>query len=174
MAKQTKSKKSKSEKTDLPELVTVMAKLVERLETLEKKTDLVLSRIGELPQAVRRAGQEVSQPSPSIQVPSQRPAQNSPQQNHGPRERTLYQAVCADCRKNCEVPFKPSGDRPVYCKECFAIRKAGHAPKDPDQRVAALHQQRKLIMPPPIVTPPAPEPAAKGKKAKPAKKKKKK
>lgn len=39
----------------------------------------------------------------------------------GPRE--MFKAVCADCKKECEVPFKPSGDRPVYCKECFSKRK---------------------------------------------------
>jgi len=34
-----------------------------------------------------------------------------------PRE--MHKATCADCKKECEVPFKPSGDRPVYCKECW-------------------------------------------------------
>jgi CxxC-x17-CxxC domain-containing protein len=28
-------------------------------------------------------------------------------------------AVCAKCGKNCQVPFKPTGDKPVYCSECF-------------------------------------------------------
>ena len=37
--------------------------------------------------------------------------------------REMYKAVCADCGKECEVPFKPSGDRPVYCKECYAKRR---------------------------------------------------
>ena len=41
----------------------------------------------------------------------------------GPRE--MHKAVCADCKKECEVPFKPSGDRPVYCKDCFSKRKTG-------------------------------------------------
>jgi len=36
----------------------------------------------------------------------------------------MFQAVCADCKKDCEIPFKPSGDRPVYCKECFSRRKS--------------------------------------------------
>ncbi|MCG2718866.1 MAG: hypothetical protein L6408_08565 [Nanoarchaeota archaeon] len=34
-----------------------------------------------------------------------------------PRE--MHKAMCADCGKECEVPFKPSGDRPVYCRECY-------------------------------------------------------
>ena len=37
--------------------------------------------------------------------------------NQGPRE--MHKAVCADCGNECEVPFKPSEDRPVYCRDCF-------------------------------------------------------
>lgn len=36
------------------------------------------------------------------------------------RERpTMHQAVCDDCGRSCEVPFRPSGDKPVYCNSCF-------------------------------------------------------
>jgi CxxC-x17-CxxC domain-containing protein len=31
----------------------------------------------------------------------------------------MYQAVCAECGKECEVPFQPTGDKPVYCSTCF-------------------------------------------------------
>ncbi len=41
----------------------------------------------------------------------------------GGRPREMHKAICEECKKECEVPFKPSGDRPVYCKECFAKRK---------------------------------------------------
>jgi len=34
-----------------------------------------------------------------------------------PRE--MHKAICADCKNECEVPFKPSEDRPVYCGDCF-------------------------------------------------------
>lgn len=36
----------------------------------------------------------------------------------GPRQ--MYPAVCAACGAECEVPFQPRGERPVYCKECYA------------------------------------------------------
>lgn len=36
----------------------------------------------------------------------------------GPRE--MHKAVCAACGVECEVPFAPRGDRPVYCDQCFA------------------------------------------------------
>jgi CxxC-x17-CxxC domain-containing protein len=32
----------------------------------------------------------------------------------------MHKSVCADCGKECEVPFKPTGNRPVYCTECWA------------------------------------------------------
>ncbi len=41
------------------------------------------------------------------------------------RPREMHKTTCGDCGKECEVPFKPSGDRPVYCKECFSKRKDG-------------------------------------------------
>ena len=41
----------------------------------------------------------------------------------GSRPKEMHKAVCAECGKECTVPFKPSGDRPVYCKDCFSKRK---------------------------------------------------
>ncbi len=37
----------------------------------------------------------------------------------GRQNRQMYKAVCAACGKSTEVPFRPSGDRPVYCKDCY-------------------------------------------------------
>lgn len=34
-------------------------------------------------------------------------------------QREMFPAVCAECGKETTVPFQPSGDRPVYCKDCF-------------------------------------------------------
>jgi len=33
--------------------------------------------------------------------------------------RQLYDVKCATCGKDTQVPFKPTGDRPVYCKDCY-------------------------------------------------------
>jgi CxxC-x17-CxxC domain-containing protein len=30
-----------------------------------------------------------------------------------------FPATCATCGKQTEVPFKPRGDRPIYCNSCF-------------------------------------------------------
>ena len=42
----------------------------------------------------------------------------------GGRPREFHKAICSECKKECEVPFKPSGDRPVYCKDCYSKKKA--------------------------------------------------
>ena len=36
--------------------------------------------------------------------------------------RQMFPVTCAECGKETEVPFEPRGDRPVYCRECFAKR----------------------------------------------------
>ncbi|HEY4483059.1 MAG TPA: CxxC-x17-CxxC domain-containing protein [Candidatus Paceibacterota bacterium] len=35
----------------------------------------------------------------------------------GPK--TMHQATCSTCNKDCQVPFRPTGDKPVYCRDCF-------------------------------------------------------
>ena len=42
---------------------------------------------------------------------------------YGGPPREMHKAICADCKKECEVPFKPRDDRSVYCKDCFSKRK---------------------------------------------------
>ena len=37
--------------------------------------------------------------------------------NRGPRE--MHKVTCSECGVETEVPFKPDGERPVYCRECF-------------------------------------------------------
>ena len=41
--------------------------------------------------------------------------------NRRPRE--MHKATCGDCGKECEVPFEPKADKPVYCNECFQNHK---------------------------------------------------
>lgn len=41
----------------------------------------------------------------------------------GRPQREMYDAICAECGAKTQVPFRPSGDRPVYCRDCFNRRK---------------------------------------------------
>lgn len=34
----------------------------------------------------------------------------------------MFMTVCDECGKDCEVPFKPTQGKPVYCSECFEER----------------------------------------------------
>lgn len=34
-----------------------------------------------------------------------------------PRE--MHKATCNECNTECEVPFKPTEDKPVYCRDCY-------------------------------------------------------
>ena len=38
--------------------------------------------------------------------------------------RRMYDVVCSECGKACQVPFQPKGDKPVLCSECFAAKNA--------------------------------------------------
>ena len=35
------------------------------------------------------------------------------------RTRKMFPATCAECGKSTMVPFQPTGDKPVYCRDCF-------------------------------------------------------
>ena len=40
----------------------------------------------------------------------------------GPRE--MFTATCSNCGKEAQVPFRPTSGKPVYCSDCFALRRA--------------------------------------------------
>lgn len=44
--------------------------------------------------------------------------------DRGPRP-DMHKAVCSDCGNNCEVPFRPSSDKPIYCNDCFGSKREG-------------------------------------------------
>lgn len=37
--------------------------------------------------------------------------------------RQMHKVTCSECGQETEVPFKPDGTRPVYCRECYQKRK---------------------------------------------------
>lgn len=39
-------------------------------------------------------------------------------------QRETYAAVCAECGAETQVPFMPREDRPVYCRDCYAAKRA--------------------------------------------------
>ncbi len=39
--------------------------------------------------------------------------------------RKLYSAFCSVCGAQCQVPFRPDGSRPIYCRDCFRKQDSG-------------------------------------------------
>lgn len=152
--KKSKSKSSAAE-PEMPNLAAVMMKIAERLESLEKKMDAMMSS-GQ----PRFQQNQAPQPRHAQNFQPRRPQQNphahphQPKQNHNfqqPQQkpaRALFKAVCADCQKDCEVPFQPTGERPTYCKECFAARKSGgNFRKEPNFNRAPSSQGHVKVIP---------------------------
>ena len=39
-------------------------------------------------------------------------------------DRTMHKVTCDSCGEECEVPFKPTEGKPVYCRDCFQKRRS--------------------------------------------------
>ncbi len=44
-------------------------------------------------------------------------------------DREMFSAICSECGKECQVPFRPTGSKPVYCSECFEKKGGGSEPR---------------------------------------------
>ena len=42
--------------------------------------------------------------------------------SRGSEDRDMHEAICAKCGSECEVPFRPTEGKPVYCSDCFKKR----------------------------------------------------
>lgn len=62
----------------------------------------------------------------------------------------LFQAICSNCNKECQVPFRPNGTKPVFCKDCF-VRPEGDAPRNFDRRDD--RRERPVFVPQPKAAP---------------------
>ena len=115
-------------------LLELINKIQELLLALDKKIDTLINR----------------------PVPQARPFQNPPVDNNrqqpvSPNDRNtarvMHTAICADCKKECTIPFKPSGERLVYCKDCFSRRKVISMSR------MGIDDKPPLIIPEPTVKP---------------------
>ncbi len=43
--------------------------------------------------------------------------------------RQLFEVDCSSCGNKAKVPFKPSGDRPVYCRDCYMKQRNDRGPR---------------------------------------------
>lgn len=102
-----------------PDMTDLILKMQQQLISLEGKIDALIMKSAERPAAVN------SFTKPFQPRYDSAPRFGRPDRDNNFRERSFNKAICADCGTQCEVPFKPTGDRPVYCKECFSKHKDG-------------------------------------------------
>ena len=44
---------------------------------------------------------------------------------------SMHPAVCSECGQDCEIPFKPSNGRPIFCSKCFEKQNGGSSSSRP-------------------------------------------
>ena len=54
----------------------------------------------------------------------------------GDNNSQMHKATCGDCGKSCEVPFRPTGEKPVFCRDCFGAK------KDPSNKYGSRDEGR--------------------------------
>lgn len=64
-----------------------------------------------------------NQPSDQPTTPPQAGASDAVPAGTDQYGRQLYTVKCAACGKDTQVPFKPAGNRPVYCRDCYMQRR---------------------------------------------------
>ena len=62
-------------------------------------------------------------PSRSRRIFGREPSRNSKNR----RDFEMTRAICASCNSRCEVPFKPTSDKPIYCSNCFSKNGKGRS-----------------------------------------------
>jgi len=85
-------------------------------ETVEKEKEEVKSEEApkeEIPEEVAEEEVKETTEEPKAEITEEEPEEK------GGFERKMYKAVCADCGKDCEVPFKPIEGRKIYCRDCY-------------------------------------------------------
>lgn len=61
-------------------------------------------------------------------------------------ERVRTKVTCSDCGQECEVPFKPTSDKPMYCNACFGKREKPLSSKTSEIDFDKINEKLNKIM----------------------------
>lgn len=61
--------------------------------------------------------------------------------NRGFEKPQMHPATCSKCGKSCMVPFKPTGNRPIFCSDCFKTESA-NLPRRTDEKPSSMSAGR--------------------------------
>ncbi len=74
----------------------------------------------------KKGGSFGGRPSFGGNRPSERHSNVRGRERSGDRgqksDQEMFAATCTTCGKGCEVPFRPDGQKPVLCRECYAAK----------------------------------------------------
>ena len=103
------------------DLANMMIKIQQQLAALDQKVDHYFKNalpkpVTNLPSPQNAQPSQPSSPRPAV-AQAMATGNSRPANQHQRPGRTIFKATCAECQKECEIPFKPTGGRPVYCKE---------------------------------------------------------
>ena len=119
--RKTIQKEKGKKKMDIGDL---LGELQARFDAIDVKLDAILSGSAALSRMVS------TEHDPSYKTHATLPPKPPIPRDRDPRERKMYKAVCAECGQDCEVPFVPKGDRPVYCKACYSNIRKQNSPRN--------------------------------------------
>ncbi len=67
--------------------------------------------------------------------------------NRSRRDLEMTKVICSSCGEECEVPFKPTSSKPVYCRDCFAKQDKGSSfDKHSDRGLDIINEKLDKIM----------------------------
>jgi len=58
------------------------------------------------------------------------------------RPSIMHKSLCSECGKACELPFKPTGDKPVFCSNCFGNKADSNRSRGRDFEKSSFQEKR--------------------------------
>ena len=76
-----------------------------------------------------------------------RPSGRAPmRKSRDSRDFQMTKVICSSCGDECEVPFKPTSDKPVYCDNCFSKNGKSGSDKLSSRNLDAINEKLNKIM----------------------------
>ena len=66
--------------------------------------------------------------------------------NKNRRDFKMTKVICSSCGIECEVPFKPTSDKPIYCDDCFAKKGKTNSNKIPNKDLEIINEKLDKII----------------------------
>ena len=62
------------------------------------------------------------------------------------RDLEMTEVTCSSCGVKCEVPFKPTSNKPVYCSDCFTKKEKNGSGKSSNRELDLINEKLDKIL----------------------------